>query len=171
MGELLYSLRYAIPSVVVFFTAYFLLKEFFQMETRRRKQEAMAERLRISLPIRLQAYERIILLLERISPGNLIPRLHKPDLPARELQQLLIHAIRDEFNHNLSQQLYVSMQAWEMVTGAKEEMIRQVNTASAQLDEKASSADLSNKMLEISMEKHATRKAIDFLKSEAARVF
>lgn len=171
MGELLYSLRYAIPSVVVFFTAYFLLKEFFQMESQRRKQDILAERLRISLPVRLQAYERIILLLERISPGSLISRLHKPGMTAPEFQRLLVHTIRDEFNHNLSQQLYVSVPAWEMVKSAKEEMISQVNTAAARLDEKATSADLSNLLLGVSVDKLATRKAIDYLKSEAAKVF
>lgn len=167
----MYSLRYAIPSLVVFLTAYFLLKEFFQAESRKRRQDMLVERLRISLPVRLQAYERIILLLERISPGSLISRLHKPGMTARELQQLLVQTIRDEFNHNLSQQLYVSVQAWEMVRGAKEEMISQVNTVASQLDEKATSADLSNKLLGVSVDKLATRKAIDFLKSEAARVF
>ena len=171
MEDLLYSLRYAIPSVVVFLTAWFLLKEFFQVEAARRKQKGVSDRLRISLPIRLQAYERIVLLLERISPGNMIPRLHKPELSAREFQRLLIHAIRDEFNHNLSQQLYVSVQAWEMVVGAKEETISQVNSAAAQLEENATAADLTGKLLEASVEKHATRRAIDFLKSEAARVF
>lgn len=167
----MHSLLYVIPSLVVFLTAYFFLREFFQVETRRRKQEAMMERVRISLPVRLQAYERIILLLERISPGNLITRLHKPELSAREFQRLLIQSVRDEFNHNLSQQLYVSIHAWEMVKGAREEMVRQINTAAAQLDEQATSADLSNKLLALSVEKLATRKAIDYIKTEAAKVF
>jgi hypothetical protein len=171
MGDLLYSLRYVIPSLVALIIAYFLLKEYWQRERRKSKQDGLAERLRISLPIRLQAYERIILLLERISPGSLISRLHKPGAPAREFQRLLVQNIRDEFNHNLSQQLYVSVPAWEMVKSAKEEMLSQVNMAAAKLDENATSEDLSNKLLEVSMDKLATRKAIDFLKSEAAKVF
>ncbi len=171
MGELFYSLRYVLLALGAFLLAYFLVKEYFQWEGRKRKQDGLAERLRISLPIRLQAYERIILLLERISPGSLISRLHKPGMTASEFQRLLIQTIRDEFNHNLSQQLYVSVPAWEMVISAKEEMISQVNTAAARLDENATSADLSNLLLGVSVDKLATRKAIDYLKSEAAKVF
>ena len=141
------------------------------METNRRRMEALSERVRISLPLRLQAYERIVLLLERISAGNLLPRLYQPELTAAEFQRLLVQAVRDEYNHNLSQQLYVSRQAWDLVKSAREEVIRQINTASAQVDSQASAADLSNKMLEFSVEKSATGRALDFLKAEAAKVF
>ncbi len=171
MQDLLYSLRYVLPSVVVFLTAYYLLREFFQNQSRQRKFDLMAEKIRISLPLRLQAYERIILLLERISPNSLVMRVHQPGLSVKEFQQLLIKSIRDEFSHNLSQQLYVSIQAWEMVKNAKEEMIRQINTSAARLSDKATATDLSNKLLEMSVEKLATRRALDFLKEEARKNF
>ena len=171
MNSLIEALRYTIPSVVVFLTAYFLFKEFLQVDKNRRIQELTAERVRISLPVRLQAYERIILFLERISPNNLVMRLHKPEMTAVEFHRLLVHTIREEFSHNLSQQLYISIPAWEKVKSAKEEMIRQINTSFAKMDEKATATDLSNKLLELSVEKLATRKALDFLKGEAAKVF
>ncbi len=171
MQDLLYSLRYVLPSVVVFLTAYYLLREFFQNQSRQRKFDLMGEKIRISLPLRLQAYERIILLLERISPNSLVMRVYQPGLSVKEFHQLLIKSIRDEFSHNLSQQLYVSIQAWEMIKNAKEEMIRQINTSAARLDEKATATDLSNKLLEMSVEKLATRRALDFLKEEARKNF
>lgn len=171
MNSIIDALHYTIPSVVVFFTAYFLFKEFLQLDKNRRMQELKSERVRISLPIRLQAYERIILFLERISPNNLVMRLHKPDMSAGEFHRLLVHTIREEFSHNLSQQLYISIPAWEKVKNAKEEMIRQINTSVAQLDDTATALDLSNKLLELSVEKLATKKALDFLKGEAAKVF
>jgi hypothetical protein len=171
MNNLIEVLRYTIPSVVVFLTAYFLFKEFLRIDKNRRNQELIAERIRISLPIRLQAYERIILFLERISPGNLVMRLHKPELTAKEFHRLLVQTIRDEYTHNLSQQLYVSSVAWDKVKNAKEEMIRQINTSVSQMDDKASATDLSNKLLEMSVEKLATKKALDYLKGEAAKVF
>ncbi len=171
MNNVIEVIRYTIPSVVVFFTAYFLLKEFLKIDKGRHIQELMAERMRISLPIRLQAYERIVLFLERISPGNLVMRLHKPELTAKDFHRLLVQTIRDEYTHNLSQQLYVSTAAWEKVKNAKEEMIRQINTSVAQMDDKASATDLSNKLLNMSVEKLATKKALDYLKGEAAKVF
>lgn len=171
MTELVNMIRYTVPAVVVFITAYFLLKEFFHQEGKKRELDIRLEKVRISMPIRLQAYERIILFLERISPSNLVMRVHQPGLGNAEFQKMLVQTIRDEYTHNLSQQLYVSPQAWEMVKTAREEMIRQINTAAAQLDEKSTSYDLSNKLLEMSMEKLATKRALDFLKDEARQNF
>lgn len=171
MNNVIEVIQYTIPSIVVFLTAYFLFKEFLQIDKSRHSQELIAERIRISLPIRLQAYERIILFLERISPGNLVMRLHKPELTAKDFHRLLVQTIRDEYTHNLSQQLYVSSAAWEKVKNAKEEMIRQINTSVSRMDDKASATDLSNKLLEMSVEKMATQKALDYLKGEAVKVF
>jgi hypothetical protein len=171
MYDIVEALKYTIPSVVVFFTAYFLLREFFQNEGKKRQSELMGEKIRVSLPLRLQAYERIILLLERISPHNLVMRVYKPGLSVQEFQQQLVQSIRDEFSHNLSQQLYVSPQAWDLVKTAREEMVRQINTAAAQLEEEAGATELSNQLLSMSVEKMATRKAMDFLKNEARKNF
>jgi hypothetical protein len=171
MTELISAIRYIIPSVIVFFTAWFILKEFFKQEERKQHLKLLEEKQKISLPIRLQAYERVVLFLERISPGNLVMRIHKPNLGVKQFQQTLIHTIRQEYDHNLSQQLYLSAEAWEKVKGAKEEMIRQINIAAARLDEKATSTDLSNIIFEMSVDKLATRIALDFVKAEARKLF
>jgi|LSQX01.2.fsa_nt_gb hypothetical protein len=171
MSEILNVIRYTVPAVIVFITAYFLLKEFFHQETKKREADIRLEKVKIMLPVRMQAYERIILFLERISPTNLVMRVHQQGMSSAEFQKVLIQTIREEYTHNLSQQLYVSSKAWEMLKTAREEMIRQINTSAAQLDEKANSIDLSNKLLEMSMEKMATKKALDFLKEEARQNF
>ncbi len=165
------ALRYAIPSVVVFLTAYLMMKAFFGEEKKRRDQETIMERVRISMPVRLQAYERIVLMLERMNPHNLVVRIHKPKLSAADFHRLLILTVREEFNHNLSQQLYISAKAWEMVKNTKEEIVRQINTAAAQLDEKASATDLSNRILELTVEKQAVANTLDYIKNEISRVF
>jgi hypothetical protein len=170
MNELLISIRYILPAVVVFFTAWYILKEFFKQENLRRQLRLMEDKQRISLPLRLQAYERVVMFLERISPGNLVMRVHKPNLSVKKFQQLLIQSIRDEYDHNLSQQLYLSIEAWEKVKGAKEEMVRQINTSAAKLSEEATSTDLSQKILEMSLDKSATRKALDYIKTEARKI-
>jgi len=171
MKEIIEVIRYTVPAMVVFFAAYFLLKEFFLQESKKREIDIKLEKVRITMPIRLQAYERIILFLERISPSNLVMRVHQLGYSSAEFQKVLVQTIRDEYSHNLSQQLYVSAKAWEMVKTAREEMIRQINTSAAQLPSEATSTDLSNKLLEMSMEKLATRKALDFLKDEARQNF
>ncbi len=171
MEDILYSLRYAIPSVVVFLTAYYMLKTFFQQESKRRHLDLVAERMHISLPLRLQSYERLILLLELISPNNLIMRVHRPGMTARELQKKLSQSIREEYAHNLSQQLYVSPQAWKLITRAYEEMISQVNAIGASVGENETATGFSEKLLGMDLEQSATREAMDFLKSEARKNF
>lgn len=170
MTEIVRILGYIIPSVVVFLTAWLLLREFFRQEQQKRQLHMLEENQKITLPVRLQAYERLVLFLERISPGNLVMRVHKPNLTTKQFQQLLIQNIRDEFDHNLSQQLYISPEAWEKVKGAKEEMLRQINTSAAKLSEESTATDLSRSILEMSIDKSATRKALDFIKAEASRI-
>lgn len=169
--DLIEVLKYIAPSLVVFLTAYFLMKEFFDQEHKKRQGAIAQEKVKITLPLRLQAYERIILFLERISPQHLVTRVFKPGLSVQSFQHLLVQNIREEYAHNISQQLYVSASAWEQVKTAQEEMIRQINTAAAQLDSQEAATGLSNKLLSMSVEKMATRKAMDFLKNEARNNF
>ncbi len=170
MSELLIVISYILPAVVVFFTAWYILKAFFKQENLNRQLRMMEDKQKITLPVRLQAYERVVLFLERISPGNLVMRIHQPNLNVKQFQQLLVQGIRDEYDHNLSQQLYISIEAWNMVKGAKEEMLRQINTSAAKLAEDSTSADLSRKILEMSIDKSATRKALDYVKTEARKI-
>ncbi len=171
MSEILAVLKYTIPAIIVFITAYTLLKEFFAQEVKKRHIQMVEEKHKVSLPLRMQAYERIILLLERIAPKNLIMRVHGSKMTATQFHATLIKAIRDEFDHNLSQQLYISTKAWEMVKNSKEEIVRQINTCAGQLDEKATSMDLSKKIMEVSTEKSAIKKTIEFIKAEARKSF
>lgn len=171
MTEVLIALSYTLPALVVFATAWYMLKEFFKQENLKRQLAMLEEKQKVSMPIRMQAYERIVLLLERISPANLVMRVHKPNMSVKQFQQLLAQNVRDEFDHNLSQQLYVSLEAWEKVKGAREEMLRQINTTAAKLPQDARSTDLSQKLLEMSVDKSATRMALDYVKNEARKVF
>jgi len=139
-------LKYTLPSVVVFLTAYYLLKqqnerELARMENEERK-ETRKKNADIILPIRLQAYERLILFLERIHPHQLIVRHNNPAFSSFQFQTILIKSIRDEYEHNLSQQLYVSSKAWSKVQQAKEECIKQINFAASKLDSQAKASDL-----------------------------
>jgi len=93
-------------------------------------------------------------------------------LTGLQLQTQLILAIREEFEHNLSQQVYISSQAWDMIKNAKEDMVKLINTAAAKLTDKASATDLSQKIFELAMsDKTVARTALEFLKNEIRLVF
>ncbi|GAB4396005.1 MAG: hypothetical protein OHK0053_08400 [Microscillaceae bacterium] len=125
------------------------------------------------LPIRLQAYERLVLYLERISPPQIIPRLNHPEFSVGMLQQLLIQEIRNEFTHNLSQQMYISEEAWMLIKKATEETILLINNSSVGLHEDALSLELAKKILENARAHgiYPTEEALVFLKTEVKGLF
>jgi hypothetical protein len=136
-------------------------------------QPIQGEGQKIILPLRLQAYERIILFLERISPNNLILRLNKPEMSSVQLQSALVKVIREEFEYNLSQQLYISLKAWELVKNAKEETIKLINVASGKIPETASSGELAKIIFDLSLETEIlpVNVAIDEIKIEIQKIF
>ena len=85
------------------------------------------ESLKVVTPIRLQAYERMALYLERISPNSLILRTFRPGMDIKALQTAMTKSIRDEWEHNLSQQVYLTTESWNRIREAKEEMINLIN--------------------------------------------
>jgi hypothetical protein len=104
-----------------------------------------------SMPLQLQAYERLILLTERISLPNLISRLNQPGISASEMKMILTENIKQEFEYNSTQQLYVSQLSWDSVRNLKEQNIMVVNQVAASLPASASAAELNKKILEIQM--------------------
>ena len=173
MEDILDILKYILPSGIVFATAYFLLKAFIDNDNRKKLIEIKTNNQALINPIRLQAYERIILLLERISPGSLIMRVAQPNMTAFQFQTALIQTIRDEFEHNLSQQIYISSNAWELTRNAKEEMIKLVNIAASRLNDNATATDLGSIIFELSMQKNKLplNQAIEFTKKEVRQLF
>jgi hypothetical protein len=165
-------LKYILPSLVVLAAAYYLLKLFLDNEQKKRTSEIKMAGYKIITPIRLQAYERLVLFIERISPESLVMRLHKPELSALQMQTALIIAIREEFEHNLSQQVYVSSQAWDLVRSAKEDMIKLINTSATRINDNSFATEFSQKIFELSLgEKLVTKTALEFLKNEIRQVF
>jgi hypothetical protein len=157
----------------VFATAYFILNQFLMHEQKKRLLELKLQNQNLLTPIRLQAYERLILFLERISPNSVVLRVYQPGMTSFQLQSTLIKNVREEFEHNLSQQVYISVPAWELVRNAKEETIKLVNIAASKLNDNASGTDLSTTILEISMQSgiQPGKKAIEFLKDEIRQLF
>lgn len=123
--------------------------------------------------MRLQAYERMAIFLERINPNILITRTYKSGMSSRLLQSELTKMIRTEFEHNLSQQIYMSNHSWEMVKTAKEEITKLVNISSSKLPATATGVELSQTILQISqqIEKLPTQVALEYIKKEIGQIF
>ncbi|NND93345.1 MAG: hypothetical protein HKN45_00655 [Flavobacteriales bacterium] len=118
--------------------------------------------------VNFQAYERLVLYLERINPGNMVLRMHKNGSNAKKLEAEMVKSIREEFEHNLSQQIYVSDEIWKLIRQAKEETIKLISLASGQCSEKSSATDLSRILLELaaSIDEFPHDVAIRYLKQE-----
>lgn len=104
-----------------------------------------------STPLRLQAYERLVLLTERLALPSLISRLNQPALSAVEMKLLLIETIKAEFEYNSTQQLYVSQLAWDAVRNLKEQEVLLINQVHASLNQQASAAELNRRILDVYM--------------------
>jgi hypothetical protein len=165
-------LKITIPALIVFLTAFVLLRNMIKNDQDKRRQELILQNSRTVMPIKLQAYERIVLFLERISLESLLVRVSSPEMTAHQLHTAMLNAIRSEFEHNLSQQIYMSQQAWEVVRNARSNMIKIINSEVEKLPADSTGLVLSKLLLEkiMELEKEPTRAAIDYVKNEIARM-
>lgn len=102
-------------------------------------------------PLRLQAYERLVILCERISLPNLISRVNQPQASGRDMQYMLIENIKQEFEYNSSQQIYVSQKAWEAVRNLRDQTLLIINSIARTLPQEATAHDLNKGLLEAIM--------------------
>ena len=173
MDQFFEILKYILPALVVFATTFYLVKKYFDGEDKKRKQQLFINNQGTLLPLRLQAYERMILFLERISPESLIIRVNRSGFTSQQLQAELLNAIRGEFEHNLSQQLYVSPGAWEMLKIARGRTIQLINMMAEKVQKDSPSINLSKAILEsiVDQEKVPTADALNFIKKEFSELF
>lgn len=166
------ALIYFIPALLVLMIVFVLVKKFLDRDYNLRLLDTKISMQNKALPIRLQAYERLVLFLERISPNHLLLRTHRAGITAAQLHSDLLATIRAEFEHNLSQQIYVSSDAWEMVKVAKEDTLKQINKAYSRSGQDSSGMQLSSQVFEqiLQNENVPLQKAIDILKSEAKQL-
>ncbi len=173
MSTFLEILKYILPALIVFGTTIYLVKKYFDGEEQKRKQQALLNNQQLITPLRLQAYERSILFLERISPESLIMRISRPGTTCQQLQSELLQAIRSEYEHNLSQQIYISHGAWEMLKIARGRTIQMINTLGEKVSKDAPAINLSKAILEsiVDEEKIPASDAISFIKKEISQLF
>jgi hypothetical protein len=166
-------LQYTIPALLVLLATYFTQRQLLKGELQRRRTELLRVYSSAITPVRLQAYERLTLFLERIVPDHLVMRYPCNQLMVGELHSNLLESIRQENEHNLSQQLYVGNDVWIMVQHAKESIIQLLNTCAAQLNPEDSGIQLATMLLDTyhSVDETPIQVAIDLLKKEMNEQF
>lgn len=140
-------LKFVLSGTLVVYIAWLIIKSEIDKMNQSKLIELKKASLETTLPLRLQAYERLALFIERINPSNMLVRVHVSGTTVREIQQFLIDEIRTEHQHNITQQLYVSTQAWAVTNRIKEDTISLINNTAAGLSPEASSLELSKVIL------------------------
>ena len=166
-------LKILLPAAAVLFAMFLTVKAFLNKDLEKRLVDIKIKNTEQILPNRLQAYERMCLFLERISPHNLVVRLNDPLYNVIQFQQKLLFEIREEFNHNLSQQIYMSDQSWALIRNSMEEVIAIINKSSIDLPQDGRSIELAKMIFEnlIQRNEDPTTKALKYLKNEIRQVF
>lgn len=170
IGELF---KLVIPAALVLYGMYLTVKLLLEREADRHRYDVQGRYTEIVVPIRLQAYERMVLFLERISPNNLLLRLNGSSTTTLEFQQRLLQEIRDEYYHNLSQQVYMTENAWDHVQASMNDVSTLINQASGDVHPDAPAIELSRKIFEriIQRDRQPTADALKIVKAEIQQMF
>lgn len=173
MNEFLEITKYLAPLIVLLVAVLLILKHFSDKEKYKQKFETIQANNKLITPIRLQAYERIILLLERIKPDAMALRLQKSNLTAIQMQILMLGTVRKEFNHNLSQQLYITNETWQAIVNAKEQISRLINLTGTKMGKDSGSNEFTRALIETynDFEKKPVENSLIILKQEALMFF
>ncbi len=174
MEAIIDLLKIILPATVVFLAAFFFFQKYFKNEQERREHETKKISINMITPQKIQAYERIVIFLERINPNNLVIRVNKHGISSRQLHQDLIQTIKSEYEHNISQQIFVSHNTWELVKTAKEEIIKLINISATKVPTDAPSNELAMMILNIVAgldKKMPNEIALEYAKKEIAKLF
>lgn len=166
-------LKYIIPAFVVMITAYLLIDRMLSNDEKRRKHESTSKTNASVVPVRLRAYERIALVLERTAPNNMIPTIITHDMTCLDFQTALIRGIRNEFEHNYAQQIYVSDELWTAVINTQENLIKLIHKAASHFQAEDPAIQLAEGIITVysEVEVNPTEVALEILKEEVRNQF
>ncbi len=169
---LLEILRYTIPSLIILICMYQIINKFLKNDAQRRQLEVYKNTSETTLRLRLQAYERLSMFLERIHPRLLVNRSYQTGMNVREFQLALTQGIQVEFDHNLSQQIYVSQKLWNAIHGVKEQTQGMINNIASQLNPEHSAKELHKMIIEqmMTQDELPTVTVLEILNHEAKLV-
>lgn len=164
-------LAYTIPSLITGGVAYFLFNSHFKDQQNTRRWLLQKDNQKIALPLRLQAYERLTLLMERINPSQLMVRINPISNDKNDYENYVIAQIEQEFDHNIAQQIYVSDKCWAVILTAKNAIVQMVRTAAK--NEKVTNADELRTFVikELFDKTSPSNTALAFIKNEVAELW
>lgn len=173
MEHVIDILKILIPGLLVGGMVVYLINKYLEQENKKRSLEFKLESQKHLMPLRLQAYERAVLYLERISPNSIILRTYKSGMSAKLLQADIAKAIREEYEHNMAQQIYISPNSWAMLKQAKEETLKMINLAAMNIPPDAGGNELAQLIFEAisKLEKLPTDIAITYLKADIQKMY
>ncbi|MFT4804169.1 MAG: hypothetical protein ACJAZK_000485 [Psychroserpens sp.] len=166
--QLINLLMFIIPALITGAIAFLFFREFVENENRRREFLIQKDLQKDSLPVRLQAYERLSLYLERIKPSKLLVRVTPTSSIKEDYESLLIANIEQEFDHNLAQQIYVTDKCWSISCTAKNATIQMIRKAT--LSDKVDSSDKLREVILINLidKRPPSDAALSFIKEEVS---
>ncbi|MBK7871461.1 MAG: hypothetical protein IPJ74_12700 [Saprospiraceae bacterium] len=173
MDTVLEIFKLTIPGLIVLATAYFLLKQYLDNQRAIKQIELKQNQQNTTTPLRLQAYERLSLLCERIALPSLILRLRQEGTSSAQFRATLMLAIQQEYEYNITQQVYVSEQLWEIIKLSRDDSMNTISLAYELVDPKAESEELAQAIMSILEKRGVTAidKALIAIKKEAAILF
>ncbi|MDO7171276.1 hypothetical protein [Mariniflexile sp. AS56] len=159
---------FAIPSIITGIIAYHFFKEHIKNEDGKRRFLLKKELQVNALPMRLQAYERMVLFLERMAPSSLLIRIPPISSDKDAYESLIIQSIEQEYEHNLTQQVYISEKCWSIINASKNATIQLIRKANS-----LEKTDTANKLREVVLTEMMDRRspsdaALSFLKEEVS---
>jgi hypothetical protein len=140
-------LKYAIPAFCVLLATWITMHKFYKSEADKRLWELKRLSQKEISPLRMRAYERLALLLERTMPEHMLIDLNLAEMTPVQLQAHLMHTIRQEYDHNLSQQIYVSDQVWQLIENAKQQTVAFVNSIAQQMPAQSNALDYAKTLI------------------------
>lgn len=169
LSTLLEIVKITVPALIVFLTVYHLMKKYVEGQQQLKMLELRKQQQEATLPIRLQAYERLSLLCERMSIPNLLLRVRREGMTASELRLALLLAIQQEYEHNITQQVYVSQQLWEIIKIARDDAVNTVSLVAEKVGSGASAREFSEVLVNFLSKRESTGpdKALEAIKKEA----
>ena len=168
MEYIISHLDFILPAVLVMMLAVYMLNKVLNHDHTRRVFEYKKSVAKEMVPLRMQAYERLALFLERMQPSNLLLRVQKPNMTSSVLHAVLLKTIRNEFNHNMSQQVYVSDAVWQLINKGKDQLTGVINQNVTSVSPDSDATELGKLILESSLEqqKWLIDEALVLLKEE-----
>ena len=169
LAVILEILKYVLPAFIMFLTVYYMMKHYLDGQYKIKMLDLKQKQQQTTLPLRLQAYERLSLFCERISIPGLILRLRTEDMTTNDLRIALMVAVQHEFEHNITQQVYVSEKLWQIIKVAKDDVVNVINHVAKEMDPNSDSKAFSRALFNLMDQRGGMPidKAIIAIKKEA----